>query len=158
MVLIVTRFVDHSLLDDRTLWLEKAFALMEIMIAGGNRIADYRMRELRRLDEMLAEYAAMQERPSLMSPISQQHLTNIQQTVTGLPQSEDPSSAKQMFASPDGGPLYSGFSDEGSGFGDEMSAEQILAVAESMDIEGTDWLSFGVFDNYQPLEMVDTSM
>jgi len=160
MVLIVTRFVDPSLMDDRTLWLEKAFGLMETMIAGGNRIADYRMRELRRLDEMLADYAAIQERPPLMDALNQEQLTqlntNIIQTAAGMP--EDPSSAKPMFASPDGGPLYSGFSDEGSGFGDDLTAEQILAVAESMDIGGTDWLSFGVFDNYQPLEMVDPSI
>ncbi|KAJ4988791.1 C6 transcription factor [Stagonosporopsis vannaccii] len=160
MVLIVTRFVDTSLMDDRTLWLEKAFGLMETMIAGGNRIADYRMRELRRLDEMLAEYAAIQERPPLMDALNQQELTqlntNIIQTAAGLP--DNPSSAKPIFASPDGGPLYSGFSDEGSGFGDDLTAEQILAVAESMDIGGTDWLSFGVFDNYQPLEMVDPSI
>ncbi|XPS72374.1 hypothetical protein M3J09_004539 [Ascochyta lentis] len=160
MVLIVTRFVDSSLLDDRTLWLDKAFALMETMIAGGNRIADYRMRELRRLDEMLAEYAALQERPLTMDALSQQQLTQLNtsmnQTGAGMP--EDPTSTKPMFASPDGGPLYSGFSDEGSGFGDDLTAEQILAVADSMDIEGKDWLSFGVFDNYQPLEMVDPQM
>jgi hypothetical protein len=161
MVIIVTRFVDPTLLNDRALWLEKAFALMETMIVGGNRIADYRMRELRRLDEMLAEYAAIQERPPLVETLNQQQLiqlnANINQTVAGIPP-EDPTSAKPMFASPDGGPLYSGFSDEGSGFGDDLTAEQILAVAESMDIEGTDWLSFGVFDNYQPLEIVDPSM
>ena len=160
MVLIVTRFVDLTLLDDRTLWLEKAFALMDTMVACGNRIADYRMRELRRLDEMLAEYAAMQERSPLMETLDQQQLThlntNVVQTATGMP--EDTASAKLMFASPDGGPPYSGFSDEGSGFGDDLTAEQILAVAESMDIGGTDWLSFGVFDNYQPLEMVDPSI
>lgn len=160
MVLIVTRFVDPTLMDDRVLWLEKAFGLMETMIAGGNRIADYRMRELRRLDEMLAEYAAIQERPPLMDALNQQQLTqlnnNIIQTAAGMP--EDAGSAKPMFASPEGGPMYSGFSDEGSGFGDDLTAEQILAVAESMDIGGTDWLSFGVFDNYQPLEMVDPSI
>ncbi|KAJ4410388.1 hypothetical protein N0V91_001872 [Didymella pomorum] len=157
MVLIVTRFVDSTLLDERTLWLEQAFTLMDTMVAGGNRIADYRMRELRRLDEMLAEYAAIQERPPLVGTLNQQQLTqlntNIIQTAAGAP--NDPSHPNPVFASPDGGPLYSGFSDEGSGFGDDLTAEQILAVAESMDIEGTDWLSFGVFDNYQPLQPLD---
>lgn len=163
MVLIVTRFVDSTLLDDRKLWLEKAFALMDTMIAGGNRIADYRMRELRRLDEMLAEYAAVMDRPPLIEALNRQELTklntNIIETAAGVP--NDSSNANPMFASPDGGPLYSGFSDESSGFGDDLTAEQILAVAESMDIGGTDWLSFGVFDNYQPLQpldLVDPSM
>lgn len=157
MVLIVTRFVDSTLLDDRTSWLEMAFALMNNMIDGGNRIADYRMRELRRLDEMLAEYAAIQERPPLMEALNRRQLTqsntNFIQTAAGAP--DDPLNPNPMFASPDGGPLYSGFSDEGTGFGDDLTAEQILAVAESMDIGGTDWLSFGVFDNCQPLQPLD---
>ncbi|KAF3046110.1 hypothetical protein E8E12_011155 [Didymella heteroderae] len=162
-VLIVTRFVDLTLLDDRSLWLEKAFALMEIMIAGGNRIANHRIRELRRLDEMLAEYAAIQERQPLVEALNQQQFaqlnTNIIQTAAGVP--NGPSIANPIFTSPEGGPLYSSFSDEGSGFGDDLTAEQILAVAESLDIEGTDWLSFEVFDNYQPLhplDMVDPSI
>ena len=54
--------------------------------------------------------------------------------------------------------VYPGFSDEGSGFGDDLTAEQILAVAESMDIESTDWLSFDIFDNNLPLEMVDPAL
>jgi hypothetical protein len=49
-------------------------------------------------------------------------------------------------------PLYTGLSDGGSGFGDDLTAEQILAVAESMDIEGTDWLSFATLDNYHMID------
>jgi hypothetical protein len=48
--------------------------------------------------------------------------------------------------------MYTSLSDGGSGFGEDLTAEQILAVAESMDIDGTDWLSFVPLDSYQ---MVD---
>lgn len=157
MVLIVTRFVDPNLLDDRTLWLEKAFELLVAIVAGGNRIADYRMRELHRLDEMLAEYATSQERPppdQLSQQQPTQFNTNICQNSPGVPGNS--SNANPIFASPNG--VYPGFSDEGSGFGDDLTAEQILAVAESMDIESTDWLSFDIFDNNQPLEMVDPAL
>ena len=157
MVLIVTRFVDPNLLDDRTLWLEKAFELLVAMVAGGNRIADYRMRELHRLDEMLAEYATSQERPppdQLSQQQPTQFNTNICQNSPGVPGNS--SNANPIFASPNG--VYPGFSDEGSGFGDDLIAEQILAVAESMDIESTDWLSFDIFDNNLPLEMVDPAL
>ena len=160
MVLIVTRFVDDTLLDDRTLWLEKAFGLLVAMVAGGNRIADYRMRELHRLDEMLAEFAALQERPPLSDQLIQQHPTQFNTNVAlnspGV--HGDSSNANAIFASPSGGPVYHSFSDEGSGFGDDLTAEQILAVAESMDIESTDWLSFDIFDNNQHLEMVDPAL
>lgn len=157
MVLIVTRFVDPTLLDDRTLWLKKAFELLVAMVAGGNRIADYRMRELHRLDEMLAEYATSQERPppdQLSQQQPTQFNTNICQNSPGVPGNS--SNANPIFASPNG--VYPGFSDEGSGFGDDLTAEQILAVAESMDIESTDWLSFDIFDNNLPLEMVDPAL
>ena len=158
MVLIVTRFVDPNLLDDRTLWLEKAFELLVAIVAGGNRIADYRMRELHRLDEMLAEYATSQERPP-PDQVSQQQPTQLntniaQNSPPGVPGSS--SNANPIFASPNG--VYPSFSDEGSGFGDDLTAEQILAVAESMDIESTDWLSFDIFDNNLPLEMVDPAL
>lgn len=150
MVLIVTRFVDPSLLDDRIPWLEKAFGLLETMIAGGNRIADFRMRELHRLDEMLAEYLLIQEhRPN---PSANPMGTNNQRMAPGILYSEDVHCARDLMASPNGMPLYSGFSDESSGFGDDLSAEQILAVADSMDIESTDWLSFAVLENYQITE------
>ena len=157
MVLIVTRFVDPTLLDDRTLWLKKAFELLVAIVAGGNRIADYRMRELHRLDEMLAEYATSQERPppdQLSQQQPTQFNTNICQNSPGVPGNS--SNANPIFASPNG--VYPGFSDEGSGFGDDLTAEQILAVAESMDIESTDWLSFDIFDNNLPLEMVDPAL
>jgi proline utilization trans-activator len=160
MVLIVTRFVDSILLDNRTPWLEKAFELLVAMVAGGNRIADHRMRELHRLDEMLAEYAALQGRAPLSDQLSQPHLTlsntNIAQNSPGVPGNS--SNANPIFASPSSGPVYPSFSDEGSGFGDDLTAEQILAVAESMDIESTDWLSFDIFDNNQHLDMVDPAL
>jgi proline utilization trans-activator len=160
MVLIVTRFVDSTLLDNRTPWLEKAFELLVATVAGGNRIADHRMRELHRLDEMLAEYAALQERAPLSDQLSQPHPThfntNIAQNSSGVPGNS--SNANPIFASPSSGPVYPSFSDEGSGFGDDLTAEQILAVAESMDIESTDWLSFDIFDNNQHLDMVDPAL
>jgi proline utilization trans-activator len=50
-------------------------------------------------------------------------------------------------------PPYTGLSDEGSGFGDDLTTEQILAVTESMNIDATDWLSFATLDN--SYQMVD---
>ncbi|KAF2850962.1 Zn(II)2Cys6 transcription factor [Plenodomus tracheiphilus IPT5] len=147
MVLILTRFVDFSLMDHQSSWLDKAYSFLETMISNGNRIASFRVIELRKLEEMLAEFSMNQNRPSTASP-----------TTSG------PAPAMHgRFAFPEGyhstadllhpddtlPPPYTGISDEGSGFGDDLTAEQILAVAESMDIEGTDWLSFSTLDNYQ---------
>ena len=151
MVLILTKFVDSSLMDGQSPWLSKAYTFLDNMVSSGNRIAAFRMMELRKLDEMLAEYSAQHERRSASSavggpsPAMQRPLSFPDcYSTTGLLPSED--------SMP---PPYTGISDEGSGFGDDLTAEQILAVAESMDIGGTDWLSIPTLDNYQ---MIDPNM
>jgi proline utilization trans-activator len=149
--LIVARFVDLTLLDDRIPWLRKAYDLLDAIIDGGNRIADFRKRELHRLEEMLAEYSLTQGN-ALNTTINNSIGGSGSQSPPGLSYPETIPCTRGMMASPSGMPLYSGFSDEGSGFGDDLSAEQILAVADSMDIESSDWLSFAVMDNYHTVD------
>jgi proline utilization trans-activator len=121
------------------------------MINGGNRIADFRERELRRLEEMLAEYSLTQEHP-LSTSVGDSIGGNNSQSTPNFPHSENVSYTRGILTSPSGMPLYSGLSDEGSGFGDDLTAEQILAVADSMNIESSDWLSFAVMDNYHTVD------
>jgi hypothetical protein len=149
-VLILTRFVDSSLMDSQTNYLGNAYSLLEAMISSGNRIAGFRHAELLKLDEMLAEYSEERMRlfttstnvispePSMQRPIS---FPEGYQSTARLPNSEC------TIPQP-----YPGISDEGSGFGDDLTAEQILAVADSMDIEGTDWLSFATLADYQIID------
>jgi proline utilization trans-activator len=154
MVLILTKFVDLSLMNNDTLSLEKAYAYLETMIASGNRIAAFRLIELRKLDEMLVEYTLNQQRQqSTTSPATSGPVPSMQRTLS-FPDGYH--STADLLNSEDLPPPYAGLSDAGSGFGDDLTAEQILAVAESMDIEGTDWLSFGALDNN--FSMVDPSM
>jgi proline utilization trans-activator len=152
MVLILTRFVDESLLDNQSMWLDKAYGFLETMVASGNRIAAFRVIELRKLDDMFADYPVNQHRPSTSSTI---HDIS-QQRNAGLSFPEGYHSTAGLMPQDESmPPPYTGLSDEGSGFGDDLTAEQILAVAESMDIEGTDWLSFATLDSYQ---MVDPQL
>jgi proline utilization trans-activator len=152
MVLILTRFVDASLLDNQSAWLDKAYSFLETMVSSGNRIAAFRVIELRKLDEMFTDYLLNQHRPSTASTMHDSGIES-QQTNLDLSFPEGYHSTAGMIPQDDSmPPPYTGLSDEGSGFGDDLTAEQILAVAESMDIDGTDWLSFATLDNYQ---MVD---
>lgn len=155
MVLILTRFVDASLLDNQSTWLEKAYGFLETMVASGNRIAAFRVIELRKLDEMFADYQLNQHRPSKSSTMHDGGVgSHPQHAGLTFPDGYH-STAGLMPQDESMPPPYTGLSDEGSGFGDDLTAEQILAVAESMDIEGTDWLSFATLDNYQ---MVDPQL
>jgi hypothetical protein len=152
MVLILIRFVDTSLLDNQSKWLEKAYSFLETMVSNGNRIAAFRIIELRKLDEMLEDYRQNQHRPPTSSTMPDSGI--------GMHHASDELTFPEGYQStaglmpPEKGmtPLYTGLSDGGSGFGDDLTAEQILAVAESMDIEGTDWLSFATLDNYHMID------
>jgi len=152
MVLVLTRFVDTSLLKEETGWLYKAYGFLESMVASGNRIAAFRVIELRRLDEMLADYLLNQHRPSTSSTMHDSGIGTQQNISVSFPEGYHSTAGLTAPSIP---PPYTGLSDEGSGFGDDLTAEQILSLAESMDIEGTDWLSFATLDNYQ---MIDPQM
>lgn len=153
MVLILIRFVDFSLMDNQSLWLDKAYGFLETMVSNGNRIASFRFIELRKLEEMLAEFSVNRHRPSTLSPSSGGPLPVTEQRLS-FPEGYH-STAGLVHPDDTLPPPYTGISDEGSGFGDDLTAAQILAVAESMDIDDTDWLSFATLDNYQ---MIDPSI
>ncbi len=145
-VFLLTQFVDFTLLDDQSSWLEKAYNLLEAIASSGNRIAAFRIVELRKLDEMLKECNVNQTQSSTTSPsaVGRNHRTRY---TSSFPEGYH-SMSDLMDTEVGMGPSYTGFSDEGSVFGDDLTAEQILAVAESMDLEGMDWLSFPTLDNF----------
>lgn len=151
MVIIVTWFIDSRLLESRSPWLDKAYILLEAMISNGNRIAEFRMGELQRLDEMLTEYSAGQAQPSSTFGAPQSDI-NVQQPIFDPSLPEDCHATSSVLPGQDNLSTYAGVSDESSGYGDDLTAEQILAAAESMDLEGTDWLSFATMENIQLMD------
>jgi len=152
MVLILIRFIDETLLDQNYDSLKKAFSFLDVMISSGNRIAEFRCAELRKLDEMLAEHSLDQTQTRNLSSQATHHRRQ-RTAALGFPPVDN--SASNLGSSEEMIGLYTGFSDESSGFGDDLTADQILAVAESMDIGGADWLSsFTTMETYQ---MVDSN-
>ena len=150
MVLILTRFVDFSLMDNQTAYLDKAYGFLEAMIASGNLIAAFRNIELRKLDVMLAEFSANRQQLPIASPSMSGPGPSIQRPMS-FPEGYC-STAGLLSGEDVMPPPYTGISDEGSGFGDDLTAEQILAVAESTDTEGTDWLSLATMHNYHMID------
>jgi proline utilization trans-activator len=155
MVIILTRFVDDSLRNDQSAWLDKAYSLLETMVASGNRIAAFRVIELRKLDEMLCDYLLDQFRPPTSSAMPDSGIgTQLPSMGLSLPDGYHSTAGlirpDNSMAAP-----YAGLSDESSGYGDDLTAEQILSLAESMEIDNADWLSFAPLENYQ---MVDPQL
>ena len=143
------RFISPSLIADSNS-LDKAFALFDCILAAGNDIAAHRVSELRKLAGMLAGYAS----------VSRQEATEVSDTrmatTTSVNVPQHPGTTRSVMQVPIDGertqlhvecaalnPQQSGLVDltnHESGFGEDMTAEQILALAESMNIEETDWL------------------
>ncbi|ENI01672.1 hypothetical protein COCC4DRAFT_75012 [Bipolaris maydis ATCC 48331] len=155
MVLVLIRFVDDTLSENSSAWINKAFAFLDTMISNGNKIAKFRAAELRKLEELLSEYSAnrtCQQYPALLLPQQQQPVGQNQSPPHENSMPSDMQSTRTMM-NPEAMGMYTAFSDESSGFGDDLTAEQILAVAESMDLGTTDWFNMlATMDIYQ---MVD---
>ncbi|USP74748.1 Zn(II)2Cys6 transcription factor [Curvularia clavata] len=155
MVLVLIRFVDDTLSENSSAWISKAFAFLDTMISNGNKIAESRAAELRKLEELLSEYSVNRTRQQYTTPLlpqQQQPVGQYQPPPDRNLMRSDMQSPQIMMNSEAMG-MYTAFSDESSGFGDDLTAEQILAVAESMDLGTTDWLNtLATMDTYQ---MVD---
>lgn len=145
------RFIDASLLPEETRHLDKAFGLFECMISAGNHIAAHRINELRRLDTMLTEYAPKSSHSAALhsSPCSPPNNPSLQQdkaiphwvTETRSVLAED-----HVVMNNGDTDLVNPATSIGSGFGEDLTAEQILTLAESLDVEETDWLSSVMYD------------
>jgi hypothetical protein len=127
MVLVLIRFVDDTLSENSSAWLDKAFGFLDAMVSNGNKIAEFRAAELRKLEEMLSEYSANrtpQQYPPLqgLAPLrpqqQQQPVGQHQPAPEGYSMPPDIQTPRTMMNSEAMG-MYPTFSDESSGFGDD---------------------------------------
>lgn len=124
------------------IWLEKAYAIFEEIIESGNLLAKYRRSELHLLDELLSCFP--QEHPRCLSaPVS--FPNNVLNPQVPLASSFPPSGANAHALDPDilsdpgvGVPVAM---DEDCGFTNRLTAEQIMAVADSIESIDTEWMS-----------------
>jgi proline utilization trans-activator len=148
MIIILTGFIQAGLPVNRFTYLDKAFGLLDYMASNGNRVAAFRVIELRKLDEMLETYLTDQMQ---LSSTSTMYGSGIANQYTSLGSSFPGGHQSTAVVDDPLPPPPTGLSDEGSGFGDDLTVEQILAGAESIDFETTDWLSFATLDNDYPI-------
>ncbi|KAF2644028.1 hypothetical protein P280DRAFT_496490 [Massarina eburnea CBS 473.64] len=162
LILIISRFVDKSLMAHPDQWINKAFAFFDVMASSGNRIAKFRTRELHKLEDMLSEYSIsgvlaqlQQGNPAIPAVTQRPYPTVHQPSNIGLPYPahiHDPGTGGYAAQHQHPMPILRSLSDEGSGFGDDLTAEQILNFTESMEIEENDWLSFAShMEGYQTM-------
>jgi proline utilization trans-activator len=152
LILLVGRFIDNSLMTNSAHSVEKAFSFFDIMVLSGNRIAKFRIRELRKLEEMLSEYSTIRLQAESATTVTRQYNPVYQQSEAALPFTSNGYGTSGYIPHTDPvSTALTGLGDEGSGFGEDLTAEQILGFAESVDIESSDWMSFATMEQYQAI-------
>ncbi|KAF3009976.1 hypothetical protein E8E13_011301 [Curvularia kusanoi] len=152
--LILIGVIDSTLLPEDTSHTEKIPVLFEYMIASGNDVAAHRDKELRWLKTMLEELTATTvlqgqndrrlgtEPTATASKVSQVAAT-LEQGVSAkcTTSVEDRPGHVIGLQEP-----FAGSSHDGIGFGQDLTADQVIFLAESMDIEEIDWTNLVMSD------------
>ncbi|CEI70189.1 hypothetical protein FVEN_g1282 [Fusarium venenatum] len=131
IALLMAAAIDSSLLPDHTPWTQRAYALFDEMCSRGNPVANMVASELQQLEGLLQEFLVNNESRTLV--VTQSHDTPRE----GLADDTDTTVATiSGYADPFN--LDSG-DDFGLGLSYELSAEQLLNVANSLDIDSLTW-------------------
>lgn len=125
MVLLLGLVIDPLLLESRSLWVQRSYAILEEMVVGGNLVAGFRKSEVHRLEEML----------SSVPPVDAQQHTASGAAFQNAMQTDN----LFLYHHPD--------SPNNISYSDELTAEQILAVANSIESEDAEWMARTMVDN-----------
>lgn len=123
--------IDSSLLPDHSPWTQRAYAIFDEMGSRGNLVANMVASELQQLEGLLQEFLVHNDSRTLVA--AQSHGTPRE----GLADEIDTTTAT-IAGYNDPFNLDSG-DDFGLGLSYELSAEQLLNVANSLDIDSLTW-------------------
>lgn len=137
VVLLLARAVDARFVEAEPQWLGKSTAILEEMIANGNQIASFRKGEMLKLRELIDEFITAHH-PATFDTAAPQPNTLWSQLSHSTPAAHDTIQPSIETSLPGNTmSLYSGVDSDGQV--DELTAEQILAVASSMDWGDIEW-------------------
>ncbi|QPC62560.1 hypothetical protein HYE67_004791 [Fusarium culmorum] len=131
IALLMAAAIDSSLLPDHSPWTQRAYAIFDEMGSRGNPVANMVASELQQLEGLLQEFLVHNDSRTLVA--AQSHGTPRE----GLADDID-TTAATISGYNDPFNLDSG-DDFGLGLSYELSAEQLLNVANSLDIDSLTW-------------------
>ena len=126
--------IDATLLEGHEPWSEVAYGILDEMASRGNMIALYRKNELQKLAEVLAR---------LPPPKPAAATEQVQDDLNGFPASgHHLHPPKQMGTSNLDYPAF-----DSTFWPDELTAEQLVLVADGLDLDGLDWMTASLEDS-----------
>ncbi|KAI8176027.1 Proline utilization trans-activator [Colletotrichum sp. SAR 10_75] len=136
VALLVARAVDSRLIESQSPWLEKSHAIIEEMVASGNLIAGFRRNEMQKLEEMLSNFTTTQPR-----------VAGLPEDTQGAEWQQQPTDAAAAVQEPVPQPPFPEFTKDSSSQAEDLTAQQIIDVVNSMEWEDNEWMSFTVMDD-----------
>ena len=144
--LVMTIIVDNKLVTDARSWLKKAYSIFDELIHGGNLIAQSQKKEVIQLEYMFDElFVGPQPGPDnaaarMMSDEASQYSATL--SVAPGDSSARSLSATQNFQ-PAGGSLMDPLGPmlDDAGMDDLFTGEQIMDIANLVDVNDVDWIS-----------------
>ncbi|KAF5520509.1 Proline utilization trans-activator [Colletotrichum aenigma] len=137
VALLVARAVDSRLIESQSPWLEKSHAIIEEMVASGNLIAGFRRNEMQKLEEILSNFTTTQPR-----------VAGIPEDTQGAEwQQQQPTDSAAAVQEPAPPPPFPEFTKDSSSQAEDLTAQQIIDVVNSMEWEDNEWMSFTVMDD-----------
>lgn len=135
LILAVGPLLDEQRTQDRATWVQRSMTLLENMISAGNLVAASRKAEMQQLDDMMNEILdgrdTMQQSPNI--PYGSSALQTIFHP-SNLPGPQDSIALQPLNMI-------------NIGNGDDISADQILAIAGSIQQEDVEWMDRAIADN-----------
>ncbi|KAL9110783.1 MAG: hypothetical protein Q9227_004775 [Pyrenula ochraceoflavens] len=133
MILVMSTAIDPSLLEDHDPWSDSMYALLDEMATRGNAVADIRKQELQQLKNTLSH---------LPSPDASAQREN-NWTAFTPPVSKTSNPAHEVTGAQSGilnAAMEGNLFDE-SVWQNELSAEQLMLLADNLDLDGMDWIT-----------------
>ncbi|KAJ0278621.1 hypothetical protein Brms1b_007461 [Colletotrichum noveboracense] len=137
VALLVARAVDSRMIESQSPWLEKSHAIIEEMVASGNLIAGFRRNEMQKLEEILSNFTTTQPR-----------VAGIPEDTQGAEwQQQQPTDSAAAVQEPVPPPPFPESTKDSSSQAEDLTAQQIIDVVNSMEWEDNEWMSFTVMDD-----------
>ncbi|KAK9802135.1 putative Fungal-specific transcription factor domain-containing protein [Seiridium cardinale] len=135
IILVIGSVVDEHHIRDRGAWVQRCLILLDCMMSAGNLIAGWRKSEMQQLDEMVTEILSLRSQapypPEISCTNTSLHGVSL---AANLPLNADPLSLQP-------------FNMHNIGNSDDFSADQIMAIASSIQEEDVEWMDRAIAEN-----------
>jgi proline utilization trans-activator len=135
-ILVISPAIDDQRIKDQPAWVQRVLMLLESMVSAGNLIASWRKSEIQQLDQMINKILELRSKTPIPADIvhASASLQQVLRDPENLPLNQD---SMQLQS----------FNMMHVGTGDDISADQIMAIASSIQEEDVEWMDRAIAEN-----------